>query len=162
VRHNTLPFETAQWFSSKKAGALGAMLKLNPTVGANKWKGWTAGAEVLFPIEWGDPTLKGPGPVASGSLPSGGGSTQQPSQGSGGGASSGTVTPWGNFIPGQTIPGTAPIMYPGAQAFPVPVSSSSPAGFIYGPPWQGKWTPPSPGGFDIDNGITPALFTRSN
>lgn len=115
VRMNDLPINVAQHYGGKKPGVLAQMVKLNPTVAANKWKGWVEGAEVLLPVEWGDPQLKPLPPLASGK-PAGGssGGGSQPS-----GAPPYPVSRW-YYGPG----GEGPFMYnddsqvpPSAQQF---------------------------------------------
>lgn len=189
VRTGDLPFNVAQYYGGKKPGVLKEMATLNPDVAkGGTWKGWIGGCEVLLPATWPDPALKPLPPLASGGGGGGGQNAPLPGGTPPGGFSS-VMTPWGLYSTNAPLPpGTTATPSPagGQEAFPVPPGSTAPQGFIWGPPWMGKWSPPQPGGIDpnkekhwydfagqnqsqspadfgqtTDVGITPASFARN-
>lgn len=162
VRTNDLPIYVAQFYGGQKPGVLAALAKINPKVAANKWAGWVTGAEVLLPIEWGDPQLKkGTPPLAQGQPKGAPGGQSNTTPGNGKffpdyPAGTKIDTPWGAWDPnGPPPPGTTTQPgVPGTEPYLVVPSNTVPAGVLYGPAYKGKYTPPTPGKWDdstIDN-----------
>jgi hypothetical protein len=189
VRTGDLPINVAQWYGGNKAGVLKELSSVNRASGVStstsEWPGWIGGREVLLPAGWPDPGLKALPPLASGGSKPAGGGAKPPAGGSSTVPFSSTMTPWGLYTTDQPLPpGTTAQQVPGGgqEAFPVPPSSTAPNGFVWGPPWVGKWKPPTPGGIDPygsppvsgpfgpllgefgpdqEGGVTPALFAQS-